>query len=178
MLFAFVESPATGLGAGRRVSINSWDTSDGGATWTLRGEGLAPETDMRLGGSTTGSGTPGASVRRLRGAYRGGQILLVDRPGFVTDPVFDLSTSSIIHAHCVAATQMEGPRTAPAPYIMRTHMEDNKGVSLQVPEGGVVALLGGNGTKMLDSTGLCELQPPSTAAPTSVASTVRAQQHS
>lgn len=77
VLFAFVESPATGLGLARRVSISSWETSDGGATWTLRGEGLAAETDMRLGGSTTGSGTPGASVRRLRGAYRGGQILLV-----------------------------------------------------------------------------------------------------
>lgn len=77
VLFAFVESPATGLAAARRVSISSWETADGGATWTLRGEGLAAETDMRLGGATTGSGTPGVSVRRLRGAYRGGQLLLV-----------------------------------------------------------------------------------------------------
>ena len=53
-------------------------------------------------------------------------------PGFVTDPVFDLATSSIIHAHCVAATQMEGPDHAPAPYLIRSHLEDGQGASLQV----------------------------------------------
>lgn len=57
---------------------------------------------------------------------------LVGKPGFVTDPVFDLSTSSIIHAHCVAATQMEGPDTAAAPYHIRSHLEDGLGASLQV----------------------------------------------
>jgi hypothetical protein len=57
---------------------------------------------------------------------------LVGKPGFVTDPVFDLSTSSIIHAHCVAATQMEGPDTAAAPYHIRSHLEDGQGASLQV----------------------------------------------
>ena len=57
---------------------------------------------------------------------------LVGKPGFVTDPVFDLSTSSIIHAHCVAATQMEAPDTRPARYYIRSHLEDNKGASLQV----------------------------------------------
>lgn len=57
---------------------------------------------------------------------------LVGKPGFVTDPVFDLSTSSIIHAHCVAATQMEGPDTRPAAYHIRSHLEDGKGASLQV----------------------------------------------
>ena len=57
---------------------------------------------------------------------------LVGRTGFVTDPVFDLSNSTIIHAHCVAATQMEGPHTKPSPYHMRTHLEDNRGVSLMV----------------------------------------------
>lgn len=57
---------------------------------------------------------------------------LVGKPGFVTDPVFDLSTSSIIHAHCVAATQMEGPETAAAPYHIRSHLEDGLGASLQV----------------------------------------------
>ncbi|MCA1902338.1 MAG: hypothetical protein LDL53_09005 [Candidatus Hydrogenedens sp.] len=57
---------------------------------------------------------------------------LVGRTGFVTDPMFDLSNSTIIHAHCVAATQMKGPNTEPSPYIVRTHLEDNRGVSLQV----------------------------------------------
>ncbi len=57
---------------------------------------------------------------------------LVGRPGFVTDPVFDLSNSTIIHAHCVAATQMEGPRSRSAPYVIRSHLEDNAGASLMV----------------------------------------------
>jgi L-fucose isomerase-like protein len=57
---------------------------------------------------------------------------LVGRPGFVTDPMFDLSNDTIIHAHCVAATQMEGPKSRPSAYVMRSHLEDNQGVSLQV----------------------------------------------
>jgi L-fucose isomerase-like protein len=57
---------------------------------------------------------------------------LVGKPGFVTDPVFDLSNSTIIHAHCVSATQMEGPDGPVAPYMIRTHLEDGKGASLQV----------------------------------------------
>jgi len=81
---------------------------------------------------------------------------LVGRPGFVTDPVFDLSTSSIIHAHCVAATQMEGPDTRPAPYHIRSHLEDNKGASLQVrmPIGRKLTMARLIGTdKLLFSTG-------------------------
>jgi L-fucose isomerase-like protein len=54
------------------------------------------------------------------------------KPGFVSDPVIDTKTNTIIHAHCVAATRMDGPKGPAAPYIVRSHMEDNKGVSLQV----------------------------------------------
>lgn len=57
---------------------------------------------------------------------------LVGRPGFVTDPVLDFSNGTIIHAHCVAATRMEGPSSPAAPYHIRTHLEDGKGVSLMV----------------------------------------------
>ncbi len=57
---------------------------------------------------------------------------LVGKTGFVTDPMFDFSNGTIIHAHCVAATQMKGPDTEPSPYTIRTHLEDNRGVSLQV----------------------------------------------
>ncbi len=81
---------------------------------------------------------------------------LVGRPGFVTDPVFDRSTSSIIHAHCVAATQMEGPDSRPAPYHIRSHLEDNKGASLQVklPVGGKLTMARLIGTdKLLFATG-------------------------
>ena len=81
---------------------------------------------------------------------------LVGRPGFVTDPVFDLSTSSIIHAHCVAATQMEGPDQSAAPYHIRSHLEDGKGASLQVkmPTGRKLSMARLIGTdKLLFATG-------------------------
>ncbi len=57
---------------------------------------------------------------------------LTSRPGFVTDPLFDTSKDLIIHAHCVSATRLDGPRAPAAPYRIRSHMEDNKGASLQV----------------------------------------------
>ncbi|NWG14258.1 MAG: hypothetical protein HXY20_12055 [Acidobacteria bacterium] len=54
------------------------------------------------------------------------------KPGFVSDPFFDSSNNTITYAHCVAPTQMEGPSGPRLPYVVRSHMEDNKGVSLQV----------------------------------------------
>lgn len=81
---------------------------------------------------------------------------LVGRTGFVTDPMFDLSNNTIIHAHCVAATQMEGPDKPAAPYHIRSHREDDKGVSLQVkmPVGQKISMARLIGTDiMLFSTG-------------------------
>jgi len=57
---------------------------------------------------------------------------LTGRPGFVSDPVIDTKTNTVIHAHCVSATKMDGPKGPAAPYIIRSHMEDGKGVSVQV----------------------------------------------
>ena len=57
---------------------------------------------------------------------------IANKPGFVSDPVIDTATNTVIHAHCVSATKMDGPNNEPAPYIIRSHLEDNKGVSLQV----------------------------------------------
>ncbi len=57
---------------------------------------------------------------------------LADRPGFVSDPVIDTSTDTIIHSHCVAATKMGGVDSYPEPYVIRSHAEDNESVSLQV----------------------------------------------
>jgi hypothetical protein len=54
------------------------------------------------------------------------------KPGFVSDPFFDTSQNTITYAHCVAATRMEGPSGKSLPYFIRTHMEDEKGVSVQV----------------------------------------------
>lgn len=54
------------------------------------------------------------------------------KPGFVSDPIFDTATNTVIHAHCVSATRLDGTQGPAAPYIVRSHMEDNKGVSMQV----------------------------------------------
>ena len=73
------------------------------------------------------------------------QLLLTSytgKPGFVTDPVFDTGRNEIIHAHCVAATAMDGVGGKHYPYAIRSHMEDNKGVSVQVimPDSGTVTV--------------------------------------
>ena len=78
------------------------------------------------------------------------------KPGFVTDPVFDTSRNEVIHAHCVAATKMAGINGPASPYIVRSHMEDNKGVSMQVlmPVRDTVTVARfADATKMLVSTG-------------------------
>jgi len=54
------------------------------------------------------------------------------KPGFVSDPTFDTSRNEVIHAHCVSATKLRGLGGEASPYAIRTHMEDEKGVSLQV----------------------------------------------
>jgi hypothetical protein len=53
-------------------------------------------------------------------------------PGFVSDPVFDLTHNEVIHAHCVSATKMKGFSAAASPYIIRNHLETNEGAVLQV----------------------------------------------
>jgi len=53
-------------------------------------------------------------------------------PGFISDPVFDISRNEVIHAHCVAATKMKGINGPSSPYIIRNHLETNEGAVLQV----------------------------------------------
>ena len=57
---------------------------------------------------------------------------IAGKPGFVSDPVIDTSANTVIHAHCVAATKMDGPSGEALSYVIRSHTEDNKGASLQV----------------------------------------------
>jgi len=57
---------------------------------------------------------------------------LVERPGFISDPVIDTSKDAVIHAHCVCATKMGGPDSKPCAYAIRSHMEDDKGAAMQV----------------------------------------------
>ena len=54
------------------------------------------------------------------------------KPGFVTDPVFDTSRNEVIHAHCVSATRLRGIHAEPSPYLVRSHLVDHKGASMQV----------------------------------------------
>ena len=49
------------------------------------------------------------------------------KPGFITDPLFDLSKNAVIHAHCVAATKMDGRGGERHPFTIRTHRDDNRG---------------------------------------------------
>jgi L-fucose isomerase-like protein len=53
-------------------------------------------------------------------------------PGFVSDPVFDVSRNEVIHAHCVAATKMAGIDGPSSPYLIRHHLETSEGAVLQV----------------------------------------------
>jgi hypothetical protein len=55
-----------------------------------------------------------------------------NKPGFITDPLFDLSQNAVIHAHCVAATNMDGPGGRRAPFTLRTHRDDNAGAAVEV----------------------------------------------
>ena len=57
---------------------------------------------------------------------------LVERPGFISDPVIDTSKGTVLHAHCVSATKMGGVNAERCPYVIRSHMEDDKGAALQV----------------------------------------------
>ncbi|OHB80013.1 MAG: hypothetical protein A2W31_11120 [Planctomycetes bacterium RBG_16_64_10] len=52
-------------------------------------------------------------------------------PGFISDPLFDTSKNAVIHAHCVAPTKMDGPAGARAPFLIRSHRDDNRGASLE-----------------------------------------------
>jgi len=55
---------------------------------------------------------------------------LTGLPSFISDPVIDVSKNTVIHAHCVAPTKIDGENISP--YIIRSHAEDNRNVSLQV----------------------------------------------
>ena len=53
-------------------------------------------------------------------------------PGFISDPLFDTSKNALIHAHCTAPTRMDAPGGKRAPFLVRTHRDDNRGASLEV----------------------------------------------
>lgn len=57
---------------------------------------------------------------------------LVGRPGFISDPTVDESQDTIICAHCLGTTKMDGPDGPAAPYKIRTVMERQQGAVCQV----------------------------------------------
>jgi len=57
---------------------------------------------------------------------------LVGRPGFISDPTIDESNNSIILAHCMGTTKMDGPDGPAAPYKLRSIMERREGAVPQV----------------------------------------------
>jgi len=57
---------------------------------------------------------------------------LVGRPGFISDPTIDESNNSIILAHCLGTTKMDGPKGPAAPYKLRSIMERREGAVPQV----------------------------------------------
>jgi hypothetical protein len=56
---------------------------------------------------------------------------LTGRPGFVNDPTMDVSRNSIILAHCLGSTKMDGPQKESAPYKIRSIMERQAGAVVQ-----------------------------------------------
>jgi hypothetical protein len=57
---------------------------------------------------------------------------LTGKPGFISDPTVDESRDSIILAHCLGSTKMDGPNGKACPYRIRTIMERQEGAVTQV----------------------------------------------
>jgi L-fucose isomerase-like protein len=62
---------------------------------------------------------------------------LLDRPGYMNDPVPETVKNLLIASHCTSGSRLAGFDKPPAPYILRNHSESALGVSTQVlwPEG-------------------------------------------
>ena len=80
--------------------------------------------DMGLGGICE-SDLPSAMTHIL---FQG----LSGRPGFISDPTIDESNNTIILAHCLGSTKMDGPEGSCASYKIRTIMERQEGAVAQV----------------------------------------------
>jgi hypothetical protein len=68
---------------------------------------------------------------------------LLDRPGYMNDPVAETAKNLLIASHCVSGSRLNGFGQKPAPYILRNHSESALGVSVQVlwPVGSAVSLI-------------------------------------
>lgn len=57
---------------------------------------------------------------------------LDDKPSFISDPVVDMHTNSVIHCHCTAPLAMDKVGGKREQYILRTHADSGTGVGVQV----------------------------------------------
>ncbi len=81
---------------------------------------------------------------------------LLDRPGYMNDPVPETYRNLLIAAHCTSGTRLDGFDQPPAPFVLRDHSESSLGVSTQVlwPEGKPITLVRLTGTdEMIIDTG-------------------------
>jgi hypothetical protein len=68
---------------------------------------------------------------------------LLDRPGFMNDPVAETAKNLLIVAHCTSGTRLHGFDKPKTPYVLRNHSESALGVSVQVlwPVGAPASLI-------------------------------------
>lgn len=68
---------------------------------------------------------------------------LLDRPGYMNDPVAETAKNLLIVAHCTSGTRLHGFDKPKAPYVLRNHSESALGVAVQVlwPEGEPITLI-------------------------------------
>ncbi len=68
---------------------------------------------------------------------------LLDRPGYMNDPVAETVKNVLIASHCVSGSRLSGFDQKPAPYILRSHSESGLGISVQVlwPVGAPISLI-------------------------------------
>ena len=57
---------------------------------------------------------------------------LLDKPGFIQDPVPETERGTLIGVHCVCATKLNGWDKPAEPFLLRSHSESNLGVAVQV----------------------------------------------
>jgi L-fucose isomerase-like protein len=76
---------------------------------------------------------------------------LLDRPGYMNDPVAETVKNLLIAAHCTSGTRLYGFAQKPVPYILRSHSESALGISVQVlwPVGATVSLIRFSDTNQL-----------------------------
>lgn len=57
---------------------------------------------------------------------------LLEKPGFMNDPVPETAKNLLIAAHCTCGTRLNGLDKKPEPYILRSHSESDVGVAMEV----------------------------------------------